>query len=417
MKKISLIIAALTVLFVSCEKTFDSPPPKTLAVGSVYTMKQLRDLHTGTTVRFTDDKSVYGVVTMDEQDGNNYKNIYVQGGNAAINVRLVSSGGLYKGDSIRIYLKGTILSKYNGMLQLDSVDVDKNIVKQKTLVNVTPKTVTVAELADSLQGRLVKIDNVEFVPGDTSKTFADAVNQSSVSLTIRDCSNKQVILRTSGFANYAGTKVPTGNGSIVAIVSVFNSTVQLYARSYGEINMSGARCGAGVLSTLNEDFSGTTSNVDIDFPGWYNIGEEGNRKWRGAAFSTQKYAQATAFSSTDASNKVWIITPQIVNSATKKLSLKTQKAFYNHTTTPFSIWISTDFTGTNFSTATWTEVTGATVATSASADNTWISSGDISLSPFLPVNYTGNFCIGFKYAGAAPSQTTSYRIDDVSVTD
>ena len=44
----------------------------------------------------------------------------VQDGVRDPDVRLLSGGGLYRGDRMRIYLPGTVLSSYNGMLQLDS---------------------------------------------------------------------------------------------------------------------------------------------------------------------------------------------------------------------------------------------------------------------------------------------------------
>jgi len=45
----------------------------------------------------------------------------------------MSSGGLYVGNSIRIKLKGLVLSEYAGMMQIDSVKVVDNIVKLATL--------------------------------------------------------------------------------------------------------------------------------------------------------------------------------------------------------------------------------------------------------------------------------------------
>ncbi|MCB0814009.1 MAG: hypothetical protein KDB87_12735, partial [Flavobacteriales bacterium] len=95
-------IAALSVLLLAaCKKDWDSPPARTIPVGSVLTVAELRALYQGTPVRFTEDKSVYAVVTADESNGNLYKEVYVQDHTAAINLRLPFSGGLYVGDSIR----------------------------------------------------------------------------------------------------------------------------------------------------------------------------------------------------------------------------------------------------------------------------------------------------------------------------
>ncbi|MFT3884120.1 MAG: DUF5689 domain-containing protein [Flavobacteriales bacterium] len=146
--KVPLPVAiAAIALLAGCKKEFDSPPVRTLPVGNVITLKQLRALFQGTPVHFSDTagavSSVYAVVTADEQDGNLYKNVYVQDDSAGIILRLLSSGGLYRGDRIRIHLPGCVLSSYQNMLQLDSVNVDNNVVKQATGVDVAPLEVQI----------------------------------------------------------------------------------------------------------------------------------------------------------------------------------------------------------------------------------------------------------------------------------
>ena len=78
-------------------------------------------------------------------------------GVSAINVRLVSSGGLYEGDSIRINLNGTILDEYNGMLQLDNVDVDINVQKFFTPNNDGVNDYWIIEGLDRLPESVVRI--------------------------------------------------------------------------------------------------------------------------------------------------------------------------------------------------------------------------------------------------------------------
>ena len=159
-----LAISALTLQ--SCKKEYDQPPSNDIPAGNFLTVTDLRNLYTGTPIHFIDgDTNVRCVVTADEVSGNLYKNVYVTDGSSGLNLRLKNSGGLYEGDSIRINLNGTILSEYNGVLQLDSVDVDLNIVKLATNVTVTPVSVTVDDVIANpdLQSRLVKLSNVEFL--------------------------------------------------------------------------------------------------------------------------------------------------------------------------------------------------------------------------------------------------------------
>jgi hypothetical protein len=208
----------IAVAMMSCKKEFDSPPPRNIPAGSTLTIADLRALYTGTAIRFSNNETVFATVTADEVSGNLYKNVYIQDPTGAINMRLMTSGGLYTGDSLRINLSGTVLSSYNGMLQLDSVDADNNIVKQATGRFIQPEVVTLDMLNGNYQSKLVRINNVQFIAADTASTYADAINQSSQNRTIADCSANIMIVRTSGYANFAGSPVPNGNGSITAIV-------------------------------------------------------------------------------------------------------------------------------------------------------------------------------------------------------
>ena len=59
---------------------------------------------------FTADASIYGTVTMDNETDNSYRTIYIQDATSAIAVFFKSGqGGVYIGDSIRIYLKDLIV--------------------------------------------------------------------------------------------------------------------------------------------------------------------------------------------------------------------------------------------------------------------------------------------------------------------
>jgi hypothetical protein len=143
---------------------------------------------------------------------------------------------------------------------------DKYIVKGRTGNTVTPKVVTVAQLADSLQSMLIQLNNMEFQPSDTSATYADAVTRASRNLTVRSCSGSSIIIRSSGYSNFAGVNVPNGNGTLLAIYTIFNATKQLVIRDTSDVQFSGPRCGAGPTTQINIAdvralFNGTTVSV------------------------------------------------------------------------------------------------------------------------------------------------------------
>lgn len=421
----NIVIASLALIFsavmiVSCKKReFDVPPLKELPTGSILNIADLRarfNDSTGAPVRFTEDLSVYGIVTMDDKSGNIYKSAFLQDRFGAINLRLLSSGGLYVGDSVRIFLKGTVLSRYNGMLQLDSVDVDNNVVKQKSAVNFEPQVVTIDQITTDMQSKLVKLENVQFSCSDIGKTYANSVTQASENRYLVDCNGRSIIVRTSGYASFAGQQLPSGGGSLVAVVGVFNSDIQLYIRTVGEVKMSGPRCVNSAVSTLDEPFTSiTVDNADLGLTGWTNVAKVGEEKWSAQIYQSEKYAEATAYGATGAV-ETWLVSPPItLDNPSKKLSFQSAIAFYNHN--PGSVWITTQFDGCDLGSSTWTEIP-AVIATGNNGNFTWVSSGSIPLAGYLPQGYTGNFYIGFKYVGnGSNGQTTNFRIDNVKITN
>ena len=178
----------------ACKREYDSPPLNQLPENGIISIAQLRSM--AFPHKFVGDTSIFGVITMDEQTGNIYKNVYIQDtSGAGMNLRLLSSGGVIQGDSVRVSLKGTILTQFDGMLQLDSVDVDDNIVTQSTGNIVEPKTVTIAEINSSIQAQLIRLEGVEFSGMDVGGTWADGDNQASLNRMLVNCFGDEVIVR------------------------------------------------------------------------------------------------------------------------------------------------------------------------------------------------------------------------------
>ncbi len=247
-RHIPYIAWAITILLlagiISCiHDDFDTPPLWHFPEGEVLTIEQLRLMYNGNPVTFDTDISVYATVTMDDKSGNIYRSAFIQDASGAINLRLVAPGGIYRGDSVRIYLKGTTLSSYQRMLQLDNVNVDRNVQKIAVIRNVDPKNTTITEIKSGIfQGQLVRLHNVQFTMADVGQTFADAEGLQTVNRTLEDCDGNKVIVRTSGYANFANQPIPEGNGSLVAVVAQFQNDIQLYIRTMAELDMQGARC-------------------------------------------------------------------------------------------------------------------------------------------------------------------------------
>jgi hypothetical protein len=305
------------------------------------------------------------------------------------------------------------------MMQLDSVNVDKNVIKQATQKFIQPQTVTMQQVLtdESLIAKLIRIDNVEFAASDLGLTFANAAQLQTLNRNLIDCDGNTVIVRTSGYANFANSVLPSGNGSIIAVLGVFNDTRQLYIRRVSECDMTGERCTGGPVvcdpvNAVNENFSSATNNVDFSLACWQNIATVGSRVWRGRSGTDANgnHVQATAFGSGE-NNETWLITPPITANGTNTLNFQTQTSFWVHN--GLTVHLSTNYNGANPSAATWVPLP-ATIAGSSSGSS-WIASGAIQLFGFMPQGYTGTFHVGFKYTGNGTDGTSSYRVDNVVI--
>lgn len=266
-KALSFVTVLLMLAMVSsCVKEeYDAPPtggkdPVDIIVNT--TIKDLKALYTGgtTPVKITDTLVVMGVVTGDDKSGNLYKQIVIQDSTGGIAIR-IDGNSLYTeypvGRRLFIKLKDLYIGAYAGLIQLGASDgtavieiplatADQYIKKGIYGLTVAPKVVTFSQLNNDYQNMLIQLNDVEISSSDMNKTYADAVNKTSQNRTLKDCSGGNMIIRTSGYASFAGAKVPAGKGTFVGIYTVFNTTSQLLVREPKDLNMAGTRCGGGV---------------------------------------------------------------------------------------------------------------------------------------------------------------------------
>ncbi len=290
----TILFFALTAAFLyACKKEFDAPPsPKDPNLKATHTIAQLKALHItpGAYDVINDSIIISGVVIANDKSGNLYKQIYIQDSTGAIQLMLDASG-LYNsfpvGRKVFIKCKGLCVSDYNRMIQLGvkttvagspSIQaIASNLIGQYIIGGslnnpVTAKKVRVDTLKTTMQtpllGTLIELQDYEFVVQDTSKTYSDtSSNKESINLTVKGCSSgSDIIIRTSGYSNFAGVPVPNGNGSIVALYTVFNSTKQLVLRDTSDVKLTGFRCGTGPTTVMNIAdlrtlYTGTTTSA------------------------------------------------------------------------------------------------------------------------------------------------------------
>jgi len=412
----TIIIFSAVYLFYSCNKTYDNPPVNEVPIGNVISIGDLKDEYPGNAVTIDSNYTIFGNITSEETNGNFYKEVFIQDLSGAIKLKLKASGGLYIGDSVRINVQGLTMSDYGELIQLDNVDVDQQVVKIATEKFITPFEATISQLSLSEdQSRLVKLNNVEF--SDLGMTYADAVNLSTGSRTLSDCNGNIMSVRTSGYANFANDTLPSGNGSITGIFTIYNSEKQFVIRDVNEVTMDSSRCNAGGGGSggsgdyLYKDFD----DGSLTSGGWKtfwsgtnpNIGE-----WE-MLFGT--IAKASNYSNfNNYACESWLVSPNIdLSNATAPYLIFDNDTKYNGP--QLELYISSNYDGVSNpdTQGSWFELTSF-VPNWDPDSNDWgfVSSGNIDLTQFISSSVT----IAYKYIGSN-SDGATWEVDNIIVTE
>lgn len=400
------------------------------------------------------DDYIEAVVVSSDKGGNFYKTIYLnnivtdgngelRAGNIGFSIQVnqtdlftdygvgrkvyIKLDGLYiqiRSNTLQIgALFGSNVGQIPAELYADHIFRACTVIEESKLVNVITD---LSQINDSYIGRLIRFEGVQFTDGSLNQTYYNAANVDAGGQTLTYITNSEeetytLPFRTGSFADYAGTPVATGNGSITGILTKFNTTYQFVSRYATDINLDGERIGELPVEVGNpfftEDFQAAENNTNFNFDGWYNIAESGVWLWREKVFQENGYAEFSPFGSGSALNEVWMITPAINLDDYNSVSFTFESAQHHLDVdadgNKLEIFIISNFNGTDIVSATKVNVTDqATLPTSATAWYEFVNSGVIDLSGF-----SGQVHIGFKVTGSGTDTTLdgAFQIDNLTV--
>ncbi|MBM3404056.1 MAG: DUF5017 domain-containing protein [Bacteroidetes bacterium] len=404
---------------------------------SNWSIAKLKSSYSGTLDTIDGDTIIQGIVVANDKSGNLYKRMVIQDetGGIEIGLDMYDIHNVYRvGQRVFIKCKGICIGDYHELIQLGYNNggeigrlpeiLTSNHIYKDSFPGTppTPRLISIGGNNFDYLSTLVKLENVYFP--DSGEVFANQLYDATEH-DIKDAQGKSLIVRTSKYADFASQLIPGGTGTVVGILSIYDSEFQLTIRSIEDVigfndstppppppvgEFSYPVGSPSTIDSLIENFDDVVSNEDITFTGWTNLAAAGTRNWQGKIFNTDKYAQATSYQTSDASNIPWLITPPIAYNTQLKLSFQSAMAYYKHD--GLSVWLLHSWTG-DPETATWVEIP-ATLAGSGNANYEWVPSDEIPLSTYVPTGYTGNIYIGFKYKGDE-NNSTSYCIDAVNV--
>lgn len=198
-------------------------------------------------VRINDSIILTGVINSSDRAGNFYKQLVLQDSTGGIQLK-VEATNLYNeypiGRRIYIKCKGLYLYNYLGTLEIGSyIDttgpqptlggipttlLPNYIVKGELNAPLVPKKYTITDLNSANQiyeqSTLIRVDSVEFIPGDLGLTYADPFNKAFGNITFQQRDRNSAVVRSSGYANFAAVPVAQGSGSLTGIFTIYQKS-------------------------------------------------------------------------------------------------------------------------------------------------------------------------------------------------
>ncbi|MFZ4402356.1 MAG: DUF5689 domain-containing protein [Bacteroidales bacterium] len=254
------LIVVVAIVATSCKKEEIDPPhfvmpTYTLSAGdTLLTIAQLKAMHPATVDTKDSIKSNYfikGIITGNDESGNIYKTLYIQDATGGIILSLDAKDMFNKfkvGQEIYVKCKNLVYGiPYGGGIQLGAIyngapgrlaeaEIAKHLFKNGWSGSTPePKIITgAADLTFDKAFMLVRMDSVTFAEaGQTYYTASsDIGGATNRTITLKD--GTTVIVRTSSFATFKDVLMPTGKGSIIAVLGYYNG-FQLLLRNTNDV--------------------------------------------------------------------------------------------------------------------------------------------------------------------------------------
>lgn len=411
-----------------------------------------------TTVSYTfneNDEYISGYVVSSDEAGNFFEELIIQDNfeNPTIGIKiLIDVNPLFTkyevGRKIYVKINGLSVGINSGVLSLgvlNGTEVDKIASSQETafiqrsneVATIVPLPLTLSELTNDKTNLMIGLADVQFnrdqVINNTLSYASEQSDEFDGERTLESCgSSASVVFSTSTFSDFKGLALPSGRGSMNAILTkdFFGEVFNVVINTPEDINFgSDERCdpieiscglaaSAGPNNLFEDDFESQSTNALISGNGWTNFIEEGTQGWEaytqtGTNSSQGISARVGSFGSGDASSVAWLITPQIDLDANNGVTLQfeTSNSFSDGST--MEVLFSDDWDGTEdgITTATWGILSDAYVTDDDDFFGEWFESGIVDLSCA-----SGQIYVAFKYVGSGIADFDgTYELDFVSI--
>lgn len=338
-----IILLAAAFFFVGCNN-WEEPEfvaPQYVGPAPNKTIKELLARHVNvgsytldSICSYTDTFIVDGIVVSTDEGGNYYKSLVIQDETGAVEIQ-IDQNGLYNhyplGQRVVLDCRGLIIGDYHNKFQvgweyetysvgrISSMHIDKYLYTDgvPSLDNL-PEPLTVDQIDFTSYediGKLVKLENCQFAEESWGKPFAYNDFTTEHELIVPGVTSP-IIVRTSNYAKFRSTTVPSGIGTLYGILSIYNSSYQLAIRTKDDIQFE-EDDNTGSETVFNHTFSENS----IASEGWSVYPENSNYKWRYIAQSGYE-AMYHQYNQMEMAMDDWLISPVIEVETTSDLALR-----------------------------------------------------------------------------------------------
>jgi hypothetical protein len=481
--KTQKILSFLTLMFLfsSCikEGEFDLPnieieEPNIIANSDITAIKSalMQEFTSNSNLTYTffdkPDNPTYieGYVVSSDASGNFYKTLIIQDNptkptaGIEINLNDTSLSESYQvGQKIYVKLDGLSVSYDNGESKIDptkgipgkyilgelvgknvkeipSTKIKKHIFRTNTITEITPTLISLTEITGANINTLIELTAVQFAKDNLGKTFSGEPNDSFDGFRdIVECSTQATVnLQTATFSSFKSNVVPSGKGSISAVLSkdfkseflvlILNTPSDISFTDTDRCDPLESDCGLSTSEGSNilfsDDFERQSNNSLISGNGWTNYIQEGTEGWK--AFSSSIVSNpslgisATISSRNTSDNKTisWLITPAIDLDANTETTIKFETSNSFSDNSRMELLFSNDWDGTTngVSSATWSILSAAYITLDSDSNVPWYKSGIVNLSC---VSGTTTY-FAFRYNGKnTGGYDGTYELDNIKI--
>ncbi|MDO5017267.1 MAG: DUF5689 domain-containing protein [Porphyromonas sp.] len=434
------LLASLTFGLASCEREYDAPlltePTVTVGNEGLITIAEYKEKYKNLPKEgqlIEEDFAIRAVVVGNDVSGNIYKQIYVQDATGGISIGIDQNNianDYHVGQEVYIKLQGLAATSYGGVTQIGMLATQSNripyeIVKKQVLKdkwpnadNAQPTVTTIGALSDAMVGTLIQLEDVYFDKGGVLP-FADS-NLNAVNRALKDRSGKTLSVRNSQYATFANDLLPKGNGTVVGILSKFNSDYQLFLRTADDcFGFSGKEpeTSGGNTDTPKPEEPATgaviySETFAADLGKMTAVNVSGAQTWR--ANTQFKNANMSGFANNQSNaNEDWLVSPVFDLSAAKSMSITFKhtinKGDVSKMTSEQTVWVSNNYTG-DVKTATWTQINIPNYP--AGTDWTYVESGTLN----IPASSLGQSKVVFAFKYLCTDQSSAnWQVQELKV--